>query len=130
MVTTPLYTLIDDCYNANPTSNAAAIDSMSALDGRKVCILGDMLEMGENSAALHRSIGRYAVEHGAELVVTSGNDARYIAEAAGEKGIDFPDKTSLIAALPGLLRPGDVVLVKASRGAQFEEIAEAIENMR
>ena len=129
VVKTALCTMIDDCYNANPTSNAAAIDSMAALEGRKVCILGDMREMGENSPELHRYIGRYAVEHGAELVITSGSDARYIAQAAGEKGIDFPDKASLISALPGLLRPGDVVLVKASRGAQFEEVAEAIERM-
>ena len=129
VVTTAFCTLIDDCYNANPTSNAAAIDSMAALTGRKVCILGDMREMGDSSPELHRYIGRYAVQHGAELVITSGDCARFIAEGAGEKGVDFPDKTALIAALPGLLRPGDAVLVKASRGAQFEEVAEAIENM-
>lgn len=130
VVRTSFCTLIDDCYNANPTSNAAAIDSLSSFSCRKVCILGDMREMGENARELHMQIGRYAAEHGADLVVTQGEDARYIAEGAGEKGIAFLDKPSLIAALPDLLRPGDVVLVKASRGAHFEELAEAVEKMR
>ena len=129
VIRTPLYTLIDDCYNANPTSNTAAIDSMAALSGRKVCILGDMREMGENAKDLHTQIGRYAVRSGVDLVVTQGDDARFIALGAGDKGMDFPDKPSLIKALPELLKPGDVVLVKASRGASFEEIAEAIEKM-
>ena len=129
VVNTSLCTLIDDCYNANPTSNAAAIDSLAALAGRKVCILGDMREMGENAPELHRMIGLYAVKHGVDLVITTGADAKYIAEAAGKKGIDYPDKAALIAALPELLQKGDVVLVKASRGASFEVIAEAIEKM-
>lgn len=129
VVKTPLYTLIDDCYNANPTSNAAAIDSMMSMPGRKVCILGDMREMGENSKELHLGIGRYAVEHGADLVITQGGDAMYIAQGAGEKGHFYTDKPSLIKSLPELLKPGDVVLVKASRGAYFEDIAEAVEKM-
>lgn len=129
VVKTPLYTLIDDCYNANPTSNAAAIDSMAAFNGRKVCILGDMREMGETSKELHVQIGRYAVEHGAELVITQGDDAEYMSRAAGDRGLHYSDKASLIGALPALLKPGDVVLVKASNSMHFEEIAEAIEKM-
>ena len=129
VVKTALCTLIDDCYNANPTSNRAAIDSMENLPGRKVCILGDMREMGANSPDLHREIGRYALEHGISLVVTEGEQAKYISEAAGELGRHFPDRPSLLAGLSALIRPGDVVLVKASHGASFEDVAETIEKM-
>jgi len=129
VVRTPFCTLIDDCYNANPTSNRAAIDSMARLPGRRVCVLGDMREMGENSAELHREIGRYAAERAA-LVLTQGEEAAYIAEGAGELARHFPDRASLLAALPEFLRPGDVVLVKASHGARFEDAAETVENLR
>ena len=129
VVKTTRCTLIDDCYNANPTSNAAAIDSLAAFPGRKICILGDMLEMGENSRELHRMIGRYAAEHGIELVLTQGDDAAYIALGAGNKGVHFPDRAALLAAIPTLIRPGDVVLVKASRGAEMEDAAALIESL-
>lgn len=129
VVKTARCTLIDDCYNANPTSNAAAIDSLSAFPGRKICVLGDMREMGENSHELHRMIGRYAVERGVDLVLTQGTDARFIALGAGEKGIDYPDRAALLSALPEIIRHGDVVLVKASRGAQFEDAAALIESL-
>ena len=119
-------TLVDDCYNANPTSDCAAIDSLASLGGRRVCVLGDMLEMGENAPALHRTVGEYAVTHGVELVITQGDLAGYIAEGAGEKGMHFPDRAALLHALPELIRPGDTVLVKASHGAHFEEVSEAI----
>ncbi len=130
VVRTPFCTLIDDCYNANPTSNRAAIDSMMRLAGRKVCVLGDMREMGENSRALHREIGRYAAEKGVELLLTQGDEAAFFAEGAGAIARHFPDRPSLLAALPELLRPGDVVLVKASHGPRFEDVAERIENLR
>ena len=119
-------TLVDDCYNANPTSDCAAIDSLASLGGRRVCVLGDMLEMGENAPALHRTVGEYAVTHGVALVITQGDLAGYIAEGAGEKGMRFPDRAALLHALPELIRPGDTVLVKASHGAHFEEVSEAI----
>ena len=129
VVKTPLCTLVDDCYNANPTSDCAAIDSMASLPGRRVCILGDMLEMGENAPALHRSVGEYAASHGVSLVLTQGNLAGYIAEGAGPIGHHFPNRASLLQKLPELLEPGDVVLVKASHGAKFDDISERIENL-
>ena len=122
-------TLVDDCYNANPTSDCAAIDSLASLGGRRVCVLGDMLEMGENAPALHRTVGEYAVTHGVELVITQGDLAGYIAEGAGEEGMHFPDRAALLHALPELIRPGDTVLVKASHGAHFEEVSEAIKSL-
>lgn len=129
VVKTSYCTLVDDCYNANPTSDRAAIDSLAGLPGRKVCILGDMREMGERSEALHREIGRYAVEHGVALVLTQGEQARYMALAAGEIGHHFPDRASLLTALPEYIAPGDVVLVKASHGMDFTDVAEAVEGL-
>ncbi len=130
VIRTPFCTLVDDCYNANPTSNRAAIDSLARISGRKVCILGDMREMGENSPELHREIGRYAADHGVELILTQGQEAAHIAESAGALARHFETKAELIDALASLLRPGDAVLVKASHGARFEEIADAVESIR
>ena len=129
VVKTGYCTLVDDCYNANPTSDRAAIDSLASLSGRHVCILGDMLEMGGNATELHRSVGEYAAAHGVDLVITQGELAKYIAEGAGTAGAHYPDRASLLAALPELLHEGDVVLVKASHGAHFEEISEAVKQL-
>ena len=122
-------TVIDDCYNANPSSVASALRSLSAMPGQKTAILGDMLELGERSAALHREAGALARERGVDLVLTTGGEAERIAEGAGEIGRHFSDKAELIEALPSLLKPGGAVLVKASRGARFEEIVEALEQI-
>ena len=123
-------TLVDDCYNANPTSNRAAIDSIMTLgEGRKVCILGDMRELGENSRELHRALGEYAVSHGVESILTQGDEAACIAEAAGETAVHFSDKASLIASLSEYLKKGDIVLVKASHGPGFDEVVRAIEKL-
>lgn len=129
VVKTGYCTLVDDCYNANPTSDRAAIDSLASLSGRHVCILGDMLEMGGNAPELHRSVGEYAAAHGVDLVITQGELAKYIAEGAGTAGAHYADRASLLTALPELLHEGDVVLVKASHGAHFEEISEAVKQL-
>ena len=121
-------TLIDDCYNANPTSVMSAIRSLSARPGRRVCILGDMLELGERASDMHRQCGAYAVENGAALVLSCGELSRNTADGAGEKGVHFDSREALIKALPALLSPGDTVLVKASHSMHFEEIVRAIED--
>jgi len=126
---TGFVTLVDDCYNANPDSVDCAVDSMAKLTGRRVCILGDMLELGPDSPALHRAVGRYAAEHGSELVLTAGRLAEDISAGAAEAGAQtahYPDTASLIAALPEHLRRGDAVLVKASHSMKFENISEAV----
>ena len=121
-------TLIDDCYNANPDSSRSGIDSLLQLPGRHVCIFGDMLELGENGRALHRELGRYAAEKGAALVLGCGELTEETCRAAG--GLHYPDREALIAALPALLREGDAVLVKASRGMRFEEVSEAVKRLK
>lgn len=126
---TDLLRIIDDCYNANPTSTGAALRSLAALPGRKVAILGDMRELGERSAALHRETGELARGLGIDLVLTCGPEARQIAEGAGDIALDYPIKRMLLAALPYVLQQGDAVLVKASRGARFEEVTRVLEHL-
>ena len=123
-------TIIDDCYNANPTSVASAIRSLSRCVGRKVCILGDMLELGEDARPLHFQIGELARACGIDLVLTAGPLAEEIARGAAQPEHSFPGREELIAALPGLLKRGDTVLVKASRSMCFEEITAALEKIR
>lgn len=129
VVDTGFLTLIDDCYNANPDSIKSGIDSICAMDGRKVCILGDMLELGENESKMHYDVGVYAAEKGIDLVIANGPISADISRGAGDCGIYFESKEELISALSGLLKKGDRVLVKASRSMHFEEISEAIKSL-
>ena len=122
-------TLIDDCYNSNPDSLKCGIDSLSELPGRHVCILGDMLELGGSADRLHFEAGRYAAEKGVDAVFTCGPIAEHISEGAGERARHFSDRKELLAELPGLIRKGDCVLVKASRGMRFDEISEALKEL-
>lgn len=119
-------TVIDDCYNANPVSTAAALRSLSRLSGRKVAILGDMLELGPESAAMHREIGSTAKNCGIDLVLTTGEQARFISEGMGKGARHYETKQALLGALSELLQSGDNVLVKASHGAHFEDITERL----
>ena len=122
-------TILDDCYNANPTSVTAAIDSLTALPGRPVAILGDMLELGQNSSALHRQVGAYAAQKGA-AVIACGPMAKDIAAGAGEDAVWFADRIALLDALPKLIKRGDAVLVKASHAMGFETVAEALQDIK
>lgn len=133
IVRTDKLTIIDDCYNANPTSTAAALDSLSMLEGRRVCILGDMGELGENAASLHYETGAHAAEKGIDLVIACGELSENTAEGAKKAGgagvVYFKDKAELIGALPGLIEKSDFVLVKASHSRKFEEIVKALKNL-
>ncbi len=122
------FLIIDDSYNANPESVRSAIDSMLLLPGRHICILGDMLELGQDENALHYEIGRYAAEKGIEIMFTCGPLASKINDGFGS-GRHFDDKASLIGEIRDILREDDIVLIKASRGMRFEKISEAIKNM-
>lgn len=127
------FTILSDCYNANPNSTASALDSLCALPGRKLCILGDMLELGPDSPRLHRETGERAVRDGVHLVIACGALARDIyagARNAGGEARCFADKASLIEALPKLILPGDRVLVKASHSMAFEDVVEALKELK
>lgn len=123
-------TLVDDSYNANPDSVKCGIDSLLKLPGRHVCVLGDMLEMGEEGPQMHWDVGRYAREQGIEKLLCCGNLGRDMARGAGDIAQHFETAAELEAALPGLMQKGDVVLVKASRGMHLETVAEAIKLLK
>lgn len=116
--------IIDDCYNANPTSVASAISSLAGLEGRKIAILGDMLELGEDSDKMHFQTGALALEKGIDLVVATGDMSRKT--ALGAHGIHYETKEELIAALPEIICKGDSILVKASNSCRFGEIVTAL----
>lgn len=128
--------LIDDCYNASPASMKAALDVLAGMEGgRKIAILGDILEMGEFAADAHREVGKYAAKSGVDYLFTVGQNAALIAEAAAESGMDkksiahFKNNKQIISYLPRVLQAGDTVLVKASRGMRFERICECIDKI-
>lgn len=122
-------TLINDCYNASPDSIKASLDVLKSEKGRRVAVLGDVLELGEFAEAAHRDIGRMCGGK-ADVLITAGENAKYIAEGARESGVPeviycpTTDEAATLAA--ELSVSGDTVLVKASRGMHFEKVCEAI----
>lgn len=122
-------TVISDCYNANPSSVAAALRSLMLLEGRKVCILGDMLELGTAKEQLHTETGILAAKCGVDLIIACGELSRHTfdgAKQAQAQALWFPNKEALFAQLSGLLKPGDNVLVKASHSMAFEEVTSVL----
>ena len=126
-------TLIDDSYNANPASTGAALATLAEIkgDGRAFVALGDMLELGGDEAQLHRQIGVQAAQVAdrlyliGDLTVTSAEGARE-AGLAAEQVCSGMDHTAVAADIIERARPGDLVLVKGSRGMRMEKIAELI----
>lgn len=112
--------IIDDCYNANPTSVKASLDTLKNFSGRTVAILGDMKELGTNELALHYETGVYAKQIGIDCVLCAGPLAKELARGADGKW--FATVDDLLTQLPSLLQKGDTVLVKASHSMQFETI--------
>lgn len=121
-------TIIDDTYNANPASAMSAIDVLARSRAeRKVAILGDMLELGADTAKQHREVGEHAAKAGIDAVAAIGRLAENIAEGAG--GAHFDTKEAFLEVMPKFIRPGDMVLVKASRGMKLEDIVKALEEI-
>jgi UDP-N-acetylmuramoyl-tripeptide--D-alanyl-D-alanine ligase len=124
-------TLIDDSYNASPPSMTAALDLLAGLPGRRVAVLGEMLELGEQSASGHHEVG-VAAAATVDLLVTVGRGAAGIAAGAKEAGLDpsrvveAHDRETALDILAARLRNGDVVLVKASRGAELDLVVDAL----
>ncbi|MBR3382319.1 MAG: UDP-N-acetylmuramoyl-tripeptide--D-alanyl-D-alanine ligase [Clostridia bacterium] len=121
--------ILNDCYNASPTSMAASLRVLANAPGRKLALLGDMLELGERAAELHAGVGTLAAELGLDLLVTVGRLGREISAAASDKGLGAVIHSTPEGAAELLkkeLRPGDTLLVKASRGMALEKIIFAI----
>ncbi|HRW51903.1 MAG TPA: UDP-N-acetylmuramoyl-tripeptide--D-alanyl-D-alanine ligase [Phycisphaerae bacterium] len=130
-------TLINDAYNANPGSMKAAFDALGDLEaagyGRRILILGDMRELGAAASRCHETVGREAGRSCAHTIVAVGAFARHVADGAVQTAgtrkriYSYPTLSALQRKLPDLLRPGDQILLKASRGVGLERIVPTIE---
>jgi UDP-N-acetylmuramoyl-tripeptide--D-alanyl-D-alanine ligase len=124
-------TILDDSYNASPDAVIAALDLLGELPGRRVAVLGEMLELGDASHDEHHRVGRHAAAV-ADLLIVVGEGASGIADGARESGLDAgsvtvaADREATLALLATSVRPGDVVLVKASRGAALDLLVEPL----
>ena len=124
-------TIVDDSYNASPGSVRAALELLGGLPGRRVAVLGEMLELGEGHVAGHLEVGEAAAGV-ADLLVVVGDEAIAIAEGARDAGLDTAkvllvhDRDAALDTLRPRLREGDVVLVKASRGIALDVLVDAL----
>jgi UDP-N-acetylmuramoyl-tripeptide--D-alanyl-D-alanine ligase len=124
-------TILDDTYNASPASTIAALNLLEELEGRRIAVLGDMLELGYYEQAGHEKVGMRALEV-ADVLVTVGARARTIGEVALRWGMStdqvhiLEDNDEAISLLKQLVRGDDVVLVKGSRALKMEEIVNAL----
>ena len=123
-------TVINDCYNAGPESMAAALGVLGKRPGRRIAVLGDMLELGDCAQAEHYKVGRIAAEK-ADIVFAFGPHAGRVIDGTITGGMDesmcriFEDRPSMAAALKRLAKPGDVILFKGSHGMHLEQVLEA-----
>ena len=132
MISTDSFLIIDDCYNANPISTKASLDVLATADSRKVAILGDMFELGENEKELHRGVGEHAAEKEIDVLVCIGPLSKNTAEGAlGHKTAvhHFETKAEFLSNAETLLCKDDCILVKASHGMEFPEIVEKLQTI-
>jgi UDP-N-acetylmuramoyl-tripeptide--D-alanyl-D-alanine ligase len=123
--------VVSDCYNANPMSMRAALDDLAAsAPGRRVAVLGDMLELGPQEARFHQEVAAHAADAGVDVLVAVGPRSAAAAGAFGDAGDVHTAQDAAAAArlVPRLVRPGDTVLVKASRGVALEAVVTALED--
>lgn len=133
IIDTGKYVVIDDCYNANPVSMKAAVDLLMSANSRKVAILGDMFELGENAKKLHYSVGEYCGSSNIDALIAIGELAKNIFDGAMEKDKEnkikkyyFENKEQAIDELPNILKEQDSVLIKASNGMKFNVIVNGL----
>ena len=125
--------ILDDCYNANPVSMKSSIDVLASSKGRKVAILGDMFELGEEEKQLHYGVGEYFKNKNIDVLITVGELSKNI--AAGVRTVSACDvhsyntKDELEKDFTKLLKKGDNILVKASHGMQFTKIVDSLEKL-
>lgn len=130
--------LIIDCYNANPASMKAAVELLAQAGEhrRTIAVLGDMLELGPNAAHMHEEVGGFVARQGIDYVVTCGVLGRSLAQGAKQAGLDHTrivqvsDAQAAVAAVKAIVKHGDVVLIKASRGMRLELVADALQGVK
>jgi UDP-N-acetylmuramoyl-tripeptide--D-alanyl-D-alanine ligase len=122
-------TIINDCYNASPLSVRAALDELAAEtpSGRRLAVLGDMLELGAAEAELHREVGAAAEAAGVDVLVTVGPRAAAMLDTFDGESYAVADAEEAAALAGELVGPGDVMLVKGSRGVGLEVVADALQ---
>ena len=126
--------LVNDSYNSNPLAMERMLETLAAWPGahRRIIVAGEMLELGASSADLHRAVGRNCAALGADWVVAVRGDARFFLEGAVGAGMPF-ERTKFFSNVEeagefcrGIIQPGDLVLVKGSRGVQLERIVDML----
>ncbi|MCQ2054485.1 MAG: UDP-N-acetylmuramoyl-tripeptide--D-alanyl-D-alanine ligase [Fibrobacter sp.] len=126
------FKIVSDCYNANPSSTKMALQTIGNMKatGKRIAVLGDMLELGKESANLHTQIGAMVPEMNFDLLLTVGKDARNYVKGAKSKGMKavfhFDSVEDIIEFLKGTVAEGDVLLVKGSRGMHMEQVVDAL----
>lgn len=120
--------VISDYYNASPQSVEAALSGLSKKEGRKIAVLGDMLELGAYSQESHQKSGELAAEYGVDILLLYGKEsyATYLAAKDKISAFHFEEKEKLCEYLEGILEKGDYVLIKGSRGMKMETVYEKI----
>lgn len=131
--------IIDDCYNANPVSMKASIDVIDSAIGRKVCILGDMFELGKDEEQLHYEVGEYLASKSIDVLITAGRLAEFIAKGAKDytnthenahqcSVYTYEDRESMLEEIDKIIKKKDNILVKASHGMEFPKVIEKLCN--
>ncbi len=131
---TKRFTIIDDCYNANPASMRASLDVLEDALGRKVAILGDMAELGADAEQIHRELGQYTGGLKIDFCICAGPLSAQVAAGIHEvnprmAAVTIVNLENLLAELPSLVQEGDTILVKASHVMQFEKVVQALEQL-
>lgn len=134
IIETDTLTIVDDCYNANPMSMKASIGVLQDGLGRKIAILGDMGELGENEAMLHREVGEYAAAQNIDGCICVGELCRQMADGICKTNPSMPvthfaSLDELLPQLPNLVKSGDTLLVKASHFMHFEQVVDTLKNL-
>jgi UDP-N-acetylmuramyl pentapeptide synthase len=125
------YKVFDDTYNASPASVTSALHTLASMAGdRKIAVLGDMLELGDHAEAAHHYVGKVAAESCLTLLLTVGELSKSITDGARDAGFcnihEYSTSEEAADALKSEVKPGDVVLVKGSRGMKMEKVVEAL----
>ena len=116
--------IIDDCYNANPSSFKAAITFLSTVDQKKLVLMGDMVELGEKTEQFHSDIGKYAKDMGINKFLSIGKNSKSASDVFGLNGYHFKDAESLKSYLNNNLESSTCILIKGSRSSKLEEYVE------
>lgn len=131
LIETGHFTLIDDCYNANPASMKASLDVLSQADTRTAAILGDMFELGPKEREMHYEVGQYAADTKINVLICIGDLAEEIARGAASRETQtevyhFETKADFLKNADSILKEQDTILIKASHGMEFPELVEAL----